>query len=60
MAALFEDDVVVPRPPERPPALARDLAEELVGLDRDVVEVALGDERAGLAQRVADEVGRGE
>src|SRR5438105_1939086 len=58
VAALFEDDVVVLRPPERPPALARDLAEELVGLDRDVVEVTLRDERPGLAERVAYEVGR--
>src|SRR5437764_988414 len=56
--AFFEHDVVVLRPPERTPALARYLSEEKVCVNRNVVEVALGDERPGLAQRVAYEVGR--
>src|SRR5207253_272335 len=53
--ALFEQDVVVLRPAERPPSLARYLPEELVRLNRDVVEIALRHERPGLAQRVAYE-----
>src|SRR5215207_2597884 len=57
--ALFEQNVVVLRPAQRAPALARYLSEEQVGVNRDVVEVALGDERPGLSERVAYEVGRG-
>src|SRR5437588_4495644 len=57
--ALFKKYVVVLRPAQSAPALARYLAEEKVCVNRDVVEVALCDERPGLAQRVAYEVGRG-
>src|SRR5206468_259582 len=60
VTALFEHDVVILRPAQRAPALARDLAEEKVRVNRDVVEVALRDERPGLPKRVAYEVGRGE
>ena len=39
VAALLDDDLVVARPPQRLTGLTRDLAEELVGLDRDVRDV---------------------
>ena len=48
MAFLFENDFIVARPAQCAPRVARNLAEKLVGFYRNVVKIALCDQRPGL------------
>src|SRR4030095_13426624 len=54
---FLERDLVILGPLQRHVVAARDLAEQVVGLDRNREEVGFGDVRRGLLQDVADEIG---
>ena len=56
--ALFQHDAVIFAPPQRLFRIAEDLAEKIIRLPRDVVDVIPCDERCGLLESIANKLGR--